>query len=174
MAEGDTPGSGPTWVVDTSSLIAVTTVVRRADRQRIYQGLGELVNAARLIFPRQVVPELERYQGAENPALAWAKAHQAQACRHKVPLERVGEVLARVADVLDTAKDTGPDEADPYVLALALDLAAPGGDVRIITEEFKTTGDKMSLAAAAGFLALPAVSLRVFLDFERLQAFRAP
>jgi hypothetical protein len=63
----------------------------------------------------------------------------------------VQAVLSAVPEVLDPEKD-GTEEADPYVLAMAVALQTAGNDVRVITEDVKATGAKMSLAGAAAFL----------------------
>lgn len=72
---------------------------------------------------------------------------------------------------LDEKKDVGPDEADPYVLALALGLKGEGRDVRVVTQERKSVVRKMSLASAAGYLGLPAVDVRTMLKFEGILDF---
>jgi len=74
-------------------------------------------------------------------------------------------VLAQVPEVVDAEKE-GVEEADPYVLAMAHRILADGGDARIVTEEFKTTVEKMPLGSAAGYLRIPSVSLRTMLKFE--------
>jgi hypothetical protein len=125
--------------------------------------MTELVKAGRLRFPAEVFKELKRYAGAENPALDWAAENLAIASQPAPGFDVIQAVLGAVPEVLDPDKE-GEDEADPYLLAMASIV----DDARIITEEFKTTGSKMCLAGAAGFLAIPAVSLRVFLKFEEI------
>ena len=60
--------ASPTWVVDTSSRIAIRSLFSCSDRVTVMEGLTTLLTAARLMFPREVVAELERYAGPENPA----------------------------------------------------------------------------------------------------------
>jgi hypothetical protein len=78
----------------------------------------------------------------------------------------VQRVLAVVPSVLDADKDTGVEEADPYVLALASQLHNQGKEVRIVTEDARDT--QMSLRTAAGLLGIPSVPLKAFLDFARI------
>lgn len=73
------------------------------------------------------------------------------------------EVLAEVGDVLDKDKPTTVDEADPYILARALELQREGRRVRVITEETRNRPNKLALATAAGLLGLAAVTLLPFL-----------
>jgi len=130
--------------------------------------LTDLIAAGRLRFPPEVVGELERYEGKENLALTWAKQNSDGV--HAPNLNLVAEVLEAVPEVLDPDKE-GVEEADPYVLAIGLEVLREGHDARIVTEEFKTTVAKMDLGSAAGYLRLPSVSLRTMLKFERIREF---
>lgn len=165
------PGESPIWIIDTSSLILIRALLRREEQDAARDGLSKLVTAGRLVYPKEVVKELQRYQGAEQPALQWAQGNEARATARQPSMSQVKEVLAEVEEVLDPDKDSGVDEADPYVLAMALFIKSENHDVRIVTEEFKTTGTKMCLAGAAGYLGLPSVSLRVMLKFEDILPF---
>jgi hypothetical protein len=77
-------------------------------------------------------------------------------------------VLAVVPDVLDPDKDSGAEEADPYVLALAFKLRTDGIDARIVTEESRDSPRNMSISTAAGILGIPSVPLRAVLGLETL------
>lgn len=160
----------PVWCIDTSSLIIIRSQFSREARRTVLNGLTTLVNAGRLRFPREVVAELERYEGADNPALQWAQAHYGAVTQFQPSLNDVAAVLAEVPEVLDADKE-GVEEADSYVLALAYCLVADGEDARVVTEEFKTTVAKMPLGSAAGYLRIPSVSLRTMLKFEGIMDF---
>ena len=160
----------PTWVFDTSSLIAVRSLFSRVERAAVMSALAIPVAEGRLVFPREVVAELERYDGADTPALDWARLHQGVATASQPSFTSVRDVLAQVPEVLDPDKE-GVEEADTYVLAMALELLNIGTDVRVVTEEFKTTTKKMPLGSAAGFLRIPSVSLKTMLKFEGITSF---
>ncbi|MEQ1761207.1 MAG: hypothetical protein ABL986_23100 [Vicinamibacterales bacterium] len=81
------------------------------------------------------------------------------------------EVLSQVPEVLDPDKE-GTEEADSYLLAMALELRAETVDARIVTEEFKTSGAKMNLGSAAGALGIASVSIRTMLNAEGIVAFQ--
>lgn len=83
-------------------------------------------------------------------------------------MDDVREVLAVVSEVLDPNKDAGPDEADPYVLAIAQKLRGDGTDARVVTEERRDTDSKMSMNTAAGILGIPSVPLAAFLKVEKI------
>ena len=123
----------PVWCIDTSSIISLRSQFSREDHRRILDGLSNLVAAGRLSFPREVVAELERYEGANNSALKWAQAHQGTATQLQPLFEDVAAVLAEVPEGIDADKE-GVEEADAYVLALAHRLMLDGEDARVVTE----------------------------------------
>ena len=156
------------WVIDTSSVIAVTEgLIPRPQMPRVYARLGALVEKGSLFFPRQVYDELDRYSNpnATQPDLPyeWARQHLEQATRLGTDYGLVKMVLAAVPDVLDKDKARGVEEADPYVLALALQLVDSGHSTRIITQERHDRPDRMSMTTAGGILNIPCIPLDAFL-----------
>jgi hypothetical protein len=159
----------PVWIIDTSSIIAVRRLpVDSYKKAAIFRRMGALVEANRLVFPKEAVKELERFADPNSPdeQYEWAARYEWEACKNEPSLEEVRDVLAKVPKVLDPDKDTGADEADPYVLAMALRLRNEGEDARVVTQERRETPAKMSLGTAAGLLGLPAVPLEAFLEYE--------
>jgi hypothetical protein len=166
------PSTVPLWVIDTSSLICIGSKFSCVDKGKVYEGLSALVEARRLAYPNEVVNELARYMGKENPALCWAQKHACVACSHRPDYEVVRSVLTSVPEVVDYQKDSPTQDADPYILALAVQLrTADIIDVRIVTEESRNTDKKMCLASAAGYLGLPSMALRIFLKHEGILPF---
>jgi rRNA maturation endonuclease Nob1 len=158
------------WVVDTSSVVEIRRSVETAKRPGVFDAMSALVAVGRLVFPKQVVDELERAADPKLPdaQYQWAKRHEEMAKSQAPSFEEVKEVLASVPEVLDPDKDSGVEEADPYVLAIAHRLRAEGKDARVVTQETKDTPRKMSLNSACGFLGLPSAPLSVFLRFEKI------
>jgi hypothetical protein len=156
------------WVIDTSSVIEIRRSIENSKKAGVFSRLGQLVQEERLVYPKHVVDELERFADprSPDPPYIWAKQCQAKACEDEPSLEDVKNVLGRVPTVLDTEKDTGVEEADPYVLAQAVRLRAAGKEARIVTEEKNDTPGKMSLRTAAGLEGVPSVPLKAFLKFE--------
>ncbi len=161
----------PVWALDTSSLIALRSTYSRARHAEILAALTGLVSEGRLVFPKAVVEELERYAGRDNPALLWAKAQAGAAAAREPSWQSVKDVLSQVPEVLDPDKE-GTEEADPYLLAMVLELRSEAIDARIVTEEFKTSGAKMNLGSAAGALGFASVSIRTMLSLEGIVAFQ--
>jgi hypothetical protein len=154
-------------VIDTSSIIAVRRLVPRGEQPKVFGKLDLLIASDALVYPVQVVDELERYADTTsgNPDLPfqWAKRNQPKATRHGPQFEKVREVLAhpQVRNILDPDK-TGVDEADPYVLGLAM-LLKDHGEVIVITEERRDRPGKLSLNTACGLLRLYCLSMEPFL-----------
>lgn len=124
--------------MDASSIIIVRTSFSRKDQELVYQGMHALAEAKRLFFPNEVIKELERYAGKENPALQWVRSCDSKALSVDCDFTRVKSILALVPEILDSDKE-GTEEADPYILTVAQTLKEAGKDVRVVTEEFKTT-----------------------------------
>lgn len=95
---------------------------------------------------------------------------EATACASGASYEEVKAVLAIVPDVLDSMKESGTDEADPYVLALAAKLRAQGHDARVVVQETKDSPRKLSLNTACGMLGIPSVPLLGLLRAEGILA----
>jgi uncharacterized protein DUF4411 len=158
------------WIVDTSSVAEVRRSIENSKKPEVFAQMSLLVENGRLVFPKQVVGELERAADPNAPdaQYQWAKQNEAKASAPEPALDEVKSVLAKVPTVLDADKDTGVEEADPYVLAVAVRLRSEGKDSRIVTEETRDTPRKMSLRTAAGLLGVPSVPLKAFLQFERI------
>lgn len=158
------------WVIDTSSVIAVRRLIENSKKPSVFRGMGTLVENGRLLFPKQVLGELERAADPKSPDAQynWAKQNEAGATQIAPSLDEVKDILRQVPDVLDPDKDTGADEADPYVLALAVHLRSEGKDARVVTEESKDTPRKISLSTAAGLVGVPSAPLLAFLRFEKI------
>ncbi len=127
-----------------------------------------------LVYPPEVVGELERVageiskKGNVDPPYAWAKSNEAMATRYGRLFSGARAVLDRIPNLIDPDKVAvgDVDDADPYVIALALRLMADGDDATIITEDYQTRPKKIALADAAGVFRVPCVRFRTFLVTE--------
>jgi len=135
-------------------------------RSNVIKHLNGMVANGGLVYPSQVLGELERY--ANPQALAadipyqWAKSCEAIACYPDLLLTEAKAILAAHKDLIDPAK-TGKDPADPYVIALAQKLKGNGHDARIVTNDTRQIQNKVSVAAVAGLLGVASTVLRLFL-----------
>jgi hypothetical protein len=83
--------TGIVWIVDTSSIVEVRRSVENTKKPQVFEKLTELVNQGRLMFPRQVLGELERVADPAGPdqQYLWAKLNQAPACHNDPSLDSV-------------------------------------------------------------------------------------
>jgi len=160
--------AGVTWVIDSSSFMDIKSKTSLEVRAKLYAGLTVLANQGRIRLPREVVDEMKR--GAQSrhrdEALEWVLACEPVTCVVEPTVDELKAVMQDVGDVVDHEKDTGEDEADPYVLALAVKLQGQGLSVRIVTEDRKDRPRKVSLTTAAGILGIPCVPLSGFMRAE--------
>src|SRR5262249_33849614 len=142
----------------------------------VYQKLIRAARAELLVFPKAVIAEIHvgptKAAKGPDPASDWATACNAMAVANDELFTEVREVLAEVPDLLDVAKVSTVDEADPYVVGLALKRQREGNLVIVITEETKDSPVKTSMRSACGVMGLPTISMRVFL--ARQGFWRAP
>lgn len=148
-------------VWDTSAIIAIKERVERRARPRVLKALRRLAEEERLFFPREILVELDRWHRAPDELTVWARGCEASATAVVHSLDTVRTVLSRVPRLLDP--DAPYEEADPYVLALALELTGP---VVVVTDDTKDRPTKMSLATACGVFRIPCLSLMPFLIDE--------
>ncbi len=158
-----TPRDG--WVIDTSSIIEVRRSVLVVEQPSVYSKLEEMTRQALLVFPIEVLKELERAADQSRPdlPLKWAKRVEAVAVSNP-SLDVVRDVLGQVPSVLDPDKSGGAEEADPYVLALAVELQRGGASVTIITQERDIDKPgKLVAVNRRGLQRIPAVTMLPFL-----------
>lgn len=165
------------WVADTCALIDVRRCVVPADkrmafaeRRDVFRRLDTLVEAGRLVFPPETVAELkEGAKGLEDPSqdepLAFVERCRKKASR-TAKLVIVKELGAHtlVRQVVDP--DREKEEADIYVLSLALELQRDGNEVGVLTEERRDLDRKLSVNTACGLLGLVCLRMRAFLHQE--------
>lgn len=154
------------WVIDTSSLIAAKSAGQKKHLPDILRALTKFVDAGTLVFPAEVHKELKYYHKAEvaDPVFDWVDANRRQATRFGTDYPTLAKVLQRASKVLDPEKTSGPEEADAYVLALALKLKEAGSEVTVITQESRDKPFRLSMSSAAGLLKIYAVSIFPFLE----------
>jgi hypothetical protein len=150
------------WVIDASSIIGVREQVGRANERKIFNALSSLAAKSQLVWPAEVTQEVEAALVADS-AVAWIKAHRSYGERTP-KLETVKSVLLKAPGLVDP--DSTREQADPYVVALAVEMASNdlfAPIVTVITEDRRDKPTKVSLATAAGLLRIPTVPLSAFL-----------
>ncbi len=158
----------PFRVIDTSSVILLKEIPRVV-RPRIVAQLDGLVDSEILIYPAEVLGELERFAGKPDEPLDWARRNEAKACRFGPLYEGAKRVLGRVPNLIDPEKVAvgGLDVADPYVVALGVLLKEAREEVVIVTDDTRQKPRKTSLSDAAGLFGIPSITFRTFLIYEQ-------
>ena len=164
------------WVADTCALIEVRRCVKRDDGKHVsahkdvFAKLGELVEAKRLVWPKEVHEELKLGNDklkdpTQDLPFKFVEKHNVRGCK-KTDLEVVAELMrdSLVKRVLDP--DAEGDEADIYVLSLALALKRLQGDVGVLTQERKDLPTKCSVSTACGHLGIVCLPMPAFLHRE--------
>lgn len=157
-----------TLVADSSSLIEIRQRdLPQSKQAAVFRALTSLVERDQLIFPPQVVEELEWGSGVrgEDQALLWIRSVRARAER-SANLGTVKAVLRRAPELIDA--DSPRDQADPYVVALALDCDSIGG-VSVLSDDRRDRPDgrggirKLSVATVASIYDIPVTPLAGFI-----------
>jgi hypothetical protein len=107
-------------VLDTNLLIKIKQLVKVDHQWELLNGMLHYVKVGEICFPRQVATELTGQQWPDAPD-AWV-GHAKGWVLHREPGDAcVAQVLALTPDLIDPDA-TGLEPADPYVVAMALDL----------------------------------------------------
>lgn len=154
------------WVVDTSSLIQIRQAGLSPSRQAaMFRMLTRLTETGRLCFPPQVREELEWGSRRGDEAVTWVQAAKDSAERF-ADMNTVRRVLRRAPLLIDPHSTR--DQADPYVIALAMDSQELGG-VSILSDDRHDRYDahhairKLSVATVAASWDIPVAPLEGFL-----------
>jgi len=153
------------FVIDTSSVLQIKQIVPQANRKAVFSKLTEYVESEFLVYPKEVLDELEK--GTMDQPLAWAKKNADKATRYGPLFDELRAVMShrQAQRVLDPDK-VGVVEADPHVLALALHLNELDFRPIVLNEEIRSRPNKLSLTQACGALRLVPLTIAVFLEQE--------
>ena len=152
------PRSELVAIWDTSSVVHIRERVPRASRADVLRRLLALAGNQQVLLPHQVIEELERFRGASgrrDELAAWARRCERVGASFHPRLELVKGVLRAAPSLIDA--DAEFEEADPYVLALALERAEIGDRVVVVTNDVRDRPTKMSLSTACGLLGVASV-----------------
>ncbi|MBM4135570.1 MAG: DUF4411 family protein [Nitrospira sp.] len=110
----------PGYCIDTNALIDLWRRRYAPDVFRsLWKNLENLISQGRLIAPREVLNELEKYGDKNDELLKWVKQHKEMfKDLDDDQLNQVRDILKHFPTLVDTNKTT--PEADPFVIALAM------------------------------------------------------
>lgn len=150
------------WVLDTSALIDLKTIISVSDQWHAFKTLEGLVSDGCVAMPRQVIKEVSGIAHPDLPG-AWASGVR-HSLRHPtdVPYEYLQRVMGAAGEVVDPTKTV--EDADPYVLALALWLRDQGAEpVVVTTDQVDHLPIRIALATACQRFDIPYVDACGFL-----------
>jgi hypothetical protein len=155
------------FVIDTSSILELRRILSQAtplQRQRAFDRLSAECRTGALCFPAPVSEELERGHeklgSAEDLPVDWVRENSFAAVPISDLFDELRQVLIGVPLLADYDKASGADDADPYVVALALKLRNDGRRVTVVTEDRRDEAYKMSVQTACGLMEIPAITIR--------------
>ena len=120
------------WVLDTSSLIAMKRVPI-ADQWAVFRVMETMVERGEVAVSHHVVKEVSDIAFPDVPG-AWASGIKSKICHPpEADYAVLTEVMSFAGNVVEP--DAPGDPADPYVLALALQLKRLGQAVTVVTED---------------------------------------
>lgn len=160
------------WVIDTSSILRVRRMYDpavadsqyrvRADHDyciTVLDHLKGLVREGRVTFPKQVKEEL--YKPTSHDLASQWVFQTASLRRYPEPsLDVLASVLTKVPRLADPTKST--EDADPYIVALALELLQKGALHALVTEDVRDRRST-SIATACATLGIPWLTTLQFL-----------
>lgn len=151
------------FVLDSSLIIQLKRAVP-ADRQwELAKHMEDLVLAGRMTFPPQVLREIRGQTHTDIPE-AWVLAVASKIVHPNEPAYgHVETVMAVAGDLIDA--DTEIDPADPYVVALALEMSQMGTDICVVTADVVDRMPlKISMRTACERLRIPWMPIDEFLE----------
>lgn len=148
----------PIYVLDTSAVINVKEILPREKWQLVFAELERRVMEGTIVVVKGVIEELTSYKGQDEPK-QWARRVSKYA--HNPSDAMLRKVLQKAGGVVDTTKTRV--DADPEVLAQALELKGKGHQVYIVHNDIHNTPSRISLRSAVELLQLQEVSPREFL-----------
>ncbi|MBK8233375.1 MAG: DUF4411 family protein [Candidatus Eisenbacteria bacterium] len=163
------------YIIDTSSILEARRLLAQApltDLKRVYKALAGLVEQGVLRYPAEVYEELlrghEMVGDGDDVPFEWAEQTRDKAVPEARIYDQVREVLAVAPMLIDVENTTGREEADPYVVGLAMAARDEGRRVVVVTEDRRDREFKTSVQSACGLMDIPAISMRVFLARARI------
>ncbi len=150
------------WLIDSSALINIKRVTQQ-DQWAMLKRMEAMVISGELTFPRQIKIEVTEVMHPDAPGV-WAAGVFESTPHPKSPdYAFMSEVMSSPAQhVVDATKQK--EDGDPWLLAQALQLAAGGRDVTVVTEDRRDNPTRIAVTTACDHLGLRWCDLADFMD----------
>lgn len=150
------------WLLDSSSLIRIKSHVPGAKQWALLKAMESMVADGTLTFAKQVKDEVTGLLHPDAPGVWAAGVYHLMAYDADPGIAYVKHVMGtEAAAVVDPDKTT--EDADPYVIALALELMAMGHDVRVVTNDQNDTPARIAMSKACDITGVDWCGLEEFL-----------
>lgn len=148
--------------MDSSALIEFKKLIPISKQWNAFRYLEDQVESGSITIPDEAIDELGDVTHPDLPG-AWAYGIKRLRRDPKAPdNEYLDSVMVDAGDVVDHRKKK--EDADPYVLALALHLQKTGCDASVVTEDFvDRLPRKRSLWSACALVGIRAERAKDFL-----------
>ena len=160
LVQMDNVSKDTIYVLDTSSIIQIKCDVKAEHQWELAKNMERMVEQEKITFPRQVTREIRGQLHTDLPE-AWVLGVDRKIVIDCEPgHEYIEEVMDKAGNVIES--DTDSDPADPYVLALALQIWRSDRDVVVVTEDITDRPLKISIKKACQILGLSMLRLEDF------------
>lgn len=150
-------------IFDASPLIDFKQRIGIRTQWWFFTDLLERVRKGIVVVPRQVARELERIEHPDMPG-AWASGTFEESPHQTEPdYENVIRVMSSAGAVVDP--DAEQDAADPWVVALGLQMMEAGWDVVVVTKDHINRPPRISLTEACRICGVPSMSVDEALEW---------
>jgi len=164
-------GRGPLYCIDASALIGLKRTYPEDVFRSLWRELAALAEQGRLIAPREVLNEIERW---EDDLSEWVKRHKKmfKPLDHE-QLRHVQDVLAKFSGLIDKNKQT-PD-ADPFLIALAMVRKRPRNallypvDCIVVTQEKPSRGGRPKIPDVCAHYGVECIDILTLFRRENWQ-----
>jgi hypothetical protein len=129
------------WVLDSSALIEIKDIYSPTKSPdpvllaAVLEHVATLLQAGQIAFPSQVKDELNRHNDSDEALAVWSRHHLRSQIYQLPGFDSVVEVVQRIPDIQDFKKQN--EDADPWVVAHALELHRAGYAASVVSEDIK-------------------------------------
>jgi hypothetical protein len=162
------PAPAEIFVLDSAVIIRIKQIVKVDDQWAILDIMMDCVRSGEICFPRQVATELGGQRWPDAPG-AWVGHAKGLVCHREPGDACVAAVLASTPDLIDPDA-VGSEPADPYVIAMALDLRDTYANSRIVVasdDKIDRPSLRMSVKTACARLQVEFIEAAPFIDWVR-------
>ena len=146
------------YIIDTSSLVKLNRENPLDVYPSVWKKLETLVNAGRLIAPKEVLNEINQY---DDQLSKWAKKQKMFKDVSPKQIETVREILMAHPSLIDEDRNY---DADPWVIALAVEMSTSTQKTlvkikRIVVTEEKLRGNKENISFISKEMSIEAIDI---------------